>query len=37
MDLAIGFLVVFALGFAVGYAVRERKSRNRRRRYNRDP
>ena len=28
MDLAIAFLVVFAIGFGVGYAVRERKSRN---------
>jgi hypothetical protein len=36
MDLFIGFLVVFALGFGVGYAVRERISRNRRRRYTRD-
>jgi len=26
--------VVFVVGFAVGYAVRERKSRMRRRRYN---
>jgi len=33
MDLAIAFLVVFAIGFGAGYAVRERKSRNRRRRY----
>jgi hypothetical protein len=33
MDLAIVFLVVFALGFGAGYAFRERISRNRRRRY----
>jgi hypothetical protein len=31
-----GFLIVFALGFAVGYGVREQKSRMRRRRYTRD-
>jgi hypothetical protein len=29
----IAFFVVFALGCAVGYGVREQKSRNRRRRY----
>jgi hypothetical protein len=33
-DLSIAFLVVLSLGFALGYAVRERKSRMRRRRYN---
>ena len=33
-DLSIAFLVVLALGFALGYGVRERKSRIRRRRYN---
>jgi hypothetical protein len=33
METLIAFLVVFALGFAVGYGIRERKSRNRRRRY----
>jgi hypothetical protein len=33
-DLSIAFLVVLTLGFALGYAVRERKSRMRRRRYN---
>jgi hypothetical protein len=33
-DLSIAFLVVLALGFALGYGVRERKSRMRRRRYN---
>ena len=33
MDLVIAFLVVFAVGFGAGYAVRERKSRMRRRRY----
>jgi hypothetical protein len=33
-DLSIAFLVVLALGFALGYAVRERQSRMRRRRYN---
>ena len=27
MDLAIAFLVVLAIGFGAGYAVRERKSR----------
>jgi hypothetical protein len=32
MEMLIAFLVVFALGFAVG-CVREQKSRNRRRRY----
>src|SRR5262249_10217070 len=34
MDLSIAFLVVLAFGFALGYGVRERKSRMRRRRYN---
>jgi hypothetical protein len=33
MDLIIAFAVTFALGFGTGYAVRERKSRMRRRRY----
>ena len=33
MDLSIAFLVVLALGFALGYGVRERKSRMRRRPY----
>ena len=31
--IALLVLVVFAVGFAVGYGVRERKSRKRRRRY----
>ena len=33
METLIAFLVVFALGFGVGYRVREQKSRNRRRCY----
>jgi hypothetical protein len=33
MDLIIAFADVFGIGFGVGYAVRERKSRMRRRRY----
>ena len=33
MDLSIAFLGVLALGFALGYGVRERKSRMHRRRY----
>jgi hypothetical protein len=33
VDLIIAFLVVFVLGFGAGYAIRERKSRMRRRRY----
>jgi hypothetical protein len=33
MDLIIAFVVTFALGFGAGYAVRERKSRMRRRSY----
>ena len=33
MEVLIAFLAVVALGCAVGYAVREQKSRNRRRRY----
>jgi hypothetical protein len=36
MELIIAFAVVFGIGFGVGYAVRERKSRMRRRRYTRD-
>jgi len=33
MELLIAFAVVFGIGFGVGYAVRERKSRMRRRRH----
>jgi hypothetical protein len=33
MELPIAFAVVFLIGFGVGYAVREQKSRMRRRRY----
>ena len=33
MEVIIAFAVVFEIGFGVGYAVRERKSRMRRRRY----
>jgi hypothetical protein len=33
MDLIIGIVVAFAVGFGAGYATRERKSRMRRRRY----
>lgn len=35
LQLIIAFAVVFGIGFGVGYAVRERKSRMRRRRYTR--
>jgi hypothetical protein len=36
MEDLIPYLIVFALGFAVGYGAREWKSRMRRQRYTRD-